>query len=113
MEMNNMFIDIIPIISHNRNVIKKLILERTKDKKSKSIILDEDKHLKVKTDDNESFICFYKVEISEYTNKLLYHYKYGKDNKHYDWENEDEIDIQIENYILSVLFSLLSYSELK
>lgn len=103
-----MFIDIIPIISHNRNVIKKLILKRTQDKKNKSIILDENKYVKVKSNDNESFICFYKVGISEYTNKLVYYYKYGKDNKYSDWENENEIDIQIENYILSVLYHLLS-----
>lgn len=104
---NNTFIDIIPIIENNRKIVKKLILSNTKDKKANNIILPKEQEIKFKYDSDGMIITFYKVGISTETNRLLYYYRYGKNNSYYDWDVENEIDIEIENKILNVIYNIM------
>lgn len=104
---NNIFIDIIPIIENNRKVVKELILSTTKDKKAKNIVLPKEQEIKFKYDSDGMIITFYKIGISTETNRLLYYYRYGKNNSYYDWDVENEIDIEIENKILNVIYNIM------
>ena len=89
------------------NISRATVWRKLKEESEKRKNWKSEDNIFVENSDVEEECMMYKME------HLIVEETIIKDNKHYDWENEDEIDIQIENYILSVLFSLLSYSELK
>ena len=98
----NKFIDVMPIIFNNRNIVEELM--NSKDMKS----IEFDKPFNTSQNIGKCMASIYAIEFSEKYKRLRYLYVYGPKANRQNWFYSGEFSLETELNILAETYNILT-----